>query len=262
MAQSQETILVTGQGILHLGEMGDTEGAPTQNISIPVATQVNYETATQFFVSGNQNTAVITFESGMVIEVALNHTLRVLRNTGLEFVPARNIVVGDDIPYRIGIYSNTSDYQNFTSQIGGGDYRDPPTLVEDIAWMLGFYLSNGTDNVDGITVTGLLSDLTKFVMIIERMFGIRARFSKDPDGQTGTSQVISPDLVSFLTRNGLLRGDDSAVRIPLIVRKSPISVLRQYIAGYHASNPATLPITERDDDKLDKLITVPNSAVF
>lgn len=255
----KETLVITDGGIVALEEIGDINGSGTQPISVQIAHDAGKEEATEFLISGPKTIGTVTMETGAVLDVFGNHELKVYKSDGVQWLRIQDLAVDNIVPYRIGGYSNLENYVSFDppgGALGGGiggagaappsvPYKEPTTLDEDAAWVLGAYFANGSSilNGDGIAVSGQLAFLSRFIHMIDALFNISSRLSRDPAPnyiktkyRTGTVEIESTNLINFLDRNGLLRSDNiNQVQIPIKVRRSPISVIRNFIEGFHIS---------------------------
>ncbi len=243
----KESLLVTTSGVLALEEIGDINGQATQSINYNVVNDTNTQQATEFLV-GNPRTMVrITTGTGMEIDAHPLHEFKVFQGNGINWVAARDLTTSMVLPYRVGGYNNTEKYQELTNSVGGG-FTGPPILNEDVGWFLGVYLANGTDiaNGSGIQIDGRLVDISRAMHMIDTVFNIiDSRLSVDPPDdenpvpfkfRQGTAQVISTELSTWLGDLGLTRGSNNNVRIPHQIRRSPISVIRNFLEGFNSYN--------------------------
>lgn len=239
------TYLVTGSGILSLSEIGNIAGPSTQPIDLEVATDLNDKTATEFLVGSNTTVVRIDLESGLQLDVHPAQQIKTFKGNGISWVAASGLQVGDFLPYRVGGYSNLSDFKDLTAPAGG--FQVPSTLNEDVGWFLGCYFGGGTDITDGISISGRVLELCRVIHMIDAVFDIESTsLSIDPGTvplkyRTGTIEVVSTQLVSFLSTNGLLKGNPNTARIPKLLRQSPISVIKNFLAGFHISTNGAEP---------------------
>jgi stage V sporulation protein R len=112
----------------------------------------------------------------------------------------------------------------------------PPTLSEDLAWLLGYFIGAGNRTKSGICFTCGESEFSaKLVEKVKQTIGLDARASWDPTETGGRWRVTahSPELLDWLTSIGIdLRDKARDKKIPPIVLRSPQAVMSAFLRGY------------------------------
>jgi intein/homing endonuclease len=236
--QTADTVLITSEGILSLEEIGDIYGPTWQDHDFEVPQENGSEKSTKFFVNGKHLVKKINMLSGVSLTGTLNHKYRALVNGDYVWKTAEDISVGDIVPYRIGGYTGGS-YQKLVHV--GAPYhnckniKQPELLTEDLAFLLGLYIGDGSNHKKGIRIAGDVNKqecLLKAKKIALDLFGIVGIIYERADGNNADLYLNSTHLLSFFSVNNLLKPDTYNVDIPLIIRKSTPSVINSFIEGY------------------------------
>jgi ribonucleoside-triphosphate reductase (thioredoxin) len=236
--QTADTMVVTSDGIFSLEELGDIHGPNWQEHDINVAQEEGLEKSTKFFVNGRSLVKKINMYSGVSLISTLNHQYRVLENGDYIWKTSKDIGVGSIVPYRVGGYtggnyqkliSTECPYHNCTA------IKQPQELDENFAFLLGLYVGDGSNHKKGIRIAGDVNkqdSLLRAKKIALDLFGIEGIIYERTKGQNADLYLNSTHLLSFLSANNLLKPDTYNVDVPLIIRKSPVSVVESFIEGY------------------------------
>jgi ribonucleoside-diphosphate reductase alpha chain len=175
---------------------------------------------------------VVRTREGVEVQTSAWHPFMVLR--GREFVEVRAdaLVAGDLIlgPERPDQYWPWSEYRAVAGL----------TIDEQIGWLIGFTLSNGSFGyVPALRQERLrwfsgTADVLDRVREILASHGITVAMSKDRRGETLCVTTLKQDFVAaMLAACGFAkRGpNDARIRIPEHIAKSPLSVVRAFVAG-------------------------------
>ena len=245
--QNHNTLTNTDKGLLYLNEVGDIHGSEWQPHQILVDTDTGFAQSNNFFVNGFSPTTVIGLDSGLFMESTDNHKYRVIDENG-EYVwkNACEISVGDVLPYKLG-NNNVNSYQklinvdiNLSSfATRKKDILQPNILNEDIAFFLGMYYGDGSNHKRSIRIHG--SSQRKgfdFISeIIQSNFGIYTKECADKrEGDRLHLSINSKEFVEFLKANGLLKKRSYDIEIPLLIRKSPQTVIESFIKGFNTAD--------------------------
>ena len=253
--QKKETMLITSEGILSLEELGDVKGDEWQDIDIKVASEnTTTKKATKFYVNGISSTKKITTRDGVELEATLNHKFRVVTEEGeIVWKQVEDLEIGDVLPYDLGSYKRIAKDMPLQKLVGvdhptgrssnARKIKQPEYLDEDLAWVLGLYVGDGSNHARGIRISGgskKLKKLEKAGKIIEEKFGISCRIlTEGGEGDSLALYVNSVSLLKWLGANELLKAKSLFVSIPLIIRQSPPHVLEAYIDGYWSADGST-----------------------
>jgi len=234
---SVDSLITTNEGILELQEIGDVVGDAWQDHKIYVEQENSAELSTKFHVNGESPTKLIHMSSGVVLESTLNHKFRVMEKGEYVWKEARDIINGDCLPYKIGGYAGGS-YQELTKvsppYCNVKEILQPEKLEEDLAYVLGLYAGDGSTHKKGIRIAGHIDkkeSLYKASEIIKRFFNIDCIIYERTSGNNADLYANSTFLLSFLRANDLVKNKTEHVEIPLVIRKSPASVIKAFVDG-------------------------------
>lgn len=247
------SLLCTDRGIITMEEIGAPAGAQWQNHNIQVATDEEPSKSDKFYVNGMAPTKKISFKTGTQIECTLDHKFKVFNEESktLEWKEAKNINLGDIIPYKIGSYKKCSSNSYMPFKIirnSDPTFKQPPMLNEDLAWLLGMYYCDGTPvQSHGISISGELRTenyLLKAGEMFLRYFGIKNWQIMRSSTRPISLFIVSPQFIQWLDINGLSKKSYNEMEIPLVIRRSPIGVIESFINSYWPSEGCTHHITK------------------
>lgn len=185
----------------------------------------------KFEVPAEQQLAVRTRE-GTEIQTSAWHPFLVLRGTALAEVRADELSAGDVIlgPEKPDAYWPWREYRTVAGL----------RLDEETAWLAGFTLGdvsfgrNALLRADRVRWFSGTSDVLERVQSILAKHGIRVRIQRDPRGQTLYLTTLNQRFVHALRELcGIVANGpkDLTIRIPEMIGKSPLSVVRAFLAG-------------------------------
>lgn len=250
--QKPDTMVTTLDGIYMLGELGNVDGDQWQYLGKAVPDETtSTNKATQFFVNGLANTKVVKLKSGLTLESTLNHQYKVLTANGLEWRRADELKEGDTLPYSVGDYlaQETNDVKPYVSLVRAEkpycnvrEMTMPTHLTEDLAWLVGLMVGDGSVHTKGIRIAGSIAHLDRLeraAEIVENLFGIRAIiYGRTKSEQNADLYINSTWFREWLRANGLLKAQSNEISIPLKVRQSPVAVIEAFLDGYCAADGA------------------------
>ena len=245
--QIPSTMVATNSGIFEMGELGDINKEKWQEIP-EVKTVVGDKESNligKFFNNGESTTKKITMSSGLKLESTLNHKYRILKDGQYIWVKSEHIKKGDVIPYQIGTYSGGS-YQKLTynplpSSSRGNTFSilTPEILDEDLAWLIGLYFADGSNHEKGIRISGNWNEQKGFSKVMDicvKKFGLNPVVVKhspnNPKDLRCQVEIHSTLLKQFLQQTGLEKEKSYNISVPLILRKSPTSVIKAFFDGF------------------------------
>lgn len=246
--QKPETMVVSEDGIFHLSEMGDVDGGQWQILGKEVPNEYGeLKKASQFYVNGFTPTKKITMKSGIELESTGNHQYRVLGNGG-EWAWKRSdeIVEGDNIPYVIGSYldiAKTSYVELMDvdkTYCNQAEIRFPSVIDEDLAWLLGLMVGDGSVHAKGIRVAGSIKHmdhLERAADIIEDKFKYTSKIYFRTSGPNNADLYFNSTwAIAWFRANGILKDKTGSISIPDKIRRSPSSVIESFLDGYCAAD--------------------------
>lgn len=114
--------------------------------------------------------------------------------------------------------------------------RTPEFLNEDIAWIVGFFVGDGSRTQSGICLTsGDEEYVHQMAKRIDSIFGLRSNVHWDSTEVGGRWRVIihSRELLAFLESLGIdLKDKARTKKIPSSILRSPKSVMSAFLRGY------------------------------
>lgn len=248
--QTKETLLITNNGILELSEIGNVDGIQWQEHNISVCTDLGQEFSGRFFVNGLAETKKITLNSGITLESTYNHKFRIFLNGEYQWKEAKDIKVGDIIPYKVGGYNGGNIQKLKCIEIvrSSHDYRSinikqPEYIDEDLAWFLGLYWGDGSTHKKGIRISCDVrnqDDCVRAAEIIFKKFGLNYKkydyLNKNKNDYRCQYYWNSSNLLKFMKENDLIKPKSKDLYIPKFIRMSPINIIQQFIEGYAAAD--------------------------
>lgn len=246
--QTKDTMLVTHDGFLELGEIGNVSGKRWQEHNIKVYADGTVPAAsTRFFVNGLDSTIKLGLNSGLALESTWNHKYRVVRDGKYQWIEAQDIREGDMLPYTIGTY-NGGEYQKLESILFETNkqahwqkiIKQPQILNEKFAWFLGVYFGDGSNHVRSIRIAGdsrTKKGFEEISRVIEDLFGVVPTCV--PDHRSGNRcylSINSNQIIPFLEKNGLAKSHSHEITVPNLIRRSPKSVIEAFIDGFQLAD--------------------------
>ena len=185
-----------------------------------------------------ENQIVVRTREGAQVQTSDWHPFMVLRGTQLVEVRADSLEAGDVIlgPERPETFWPWQDERTVAGL----------TIDPDMAWLTGFTLGDGSFGyVPALRQHRLrwfsgTTDVLERVQTIVAKHGIRISIQRDPRGNGLVLSTLTQDFVHAmqqacaLTRRG---PKDAIIRVPEHIGKSPLAVVRAFVAGLPMSNP-------------------------
>lgn len=111
--------------------------------------------------------------------------------------------------------------------------RTPEVLTEDLAFLLGFFFGEGFVSGDriGFSVHEEEPMREEAKRLFRELFGLELREERKPGDRSVTLVVRSRPLVTWLRKNGLLKGKARELEVPRAIRQSPRPVLAAFLRG-------------------------------
>jgi len=242
----KDTMIITNRGLLTLEEIGDINGNKWQTHDIEVSQEQGLAQSNLFYINGKSPTKKILTSGGIELESSLTHQYRVIRNGNYIWVKTPNIKIGDVLPFKIGGYNGGSlqklDKFKQTKTTNLNIIEQPTHLNNNLAWLLGLYLADGSTHKKGIRIAGdinKLNDLKKASTIIKEQFNIECLIYERTNGNNADLYANSKSLLKWLKLNDLIKPKTKYIEIPLIIRKSPKDIIKSYIDGYGIGDGST-----------------------
>ncbi|MBI2154638.1 MAG: hypothetical protein HYU24_13190 [Candidatus Rokubacteria bacterium] len=184
---------------------------------------------------------LVESREGTQIQTSTSHPFMVVRPEGLEVVRADELAAGDIIlgPDR------PDDYWPYeTSQRAGSVVVD-----ESIGWLVGFTLGDGSFGyVPALRQYRLRwfsgeRDVLDKVRAVLAEHGIRVGVQRDSRGLLSVSTLSQRFVLDMLEACGLekIGPKDDRIRVPEIIAKSPLAVVRAFLAGLLDSDGYVAP---------------------
>lgn len=149
---TKDALVLTAEGIIPIIDIGDGDGDQWQSIDIKVLQEDHLEQATKFFINGKDDAYEVKTTAGHSITGTWKHQLRVIDDNG-NYIWKRmqDIQATDTVIMKLGGHEELlacKSYINLDS-IGASKYMLPPTLDEDVAFILGYYMGDGYTKTKG-----------------------------------------------------------------------------------------------------------------
>ena len=235
--QRPDTLVVTEDGILQLGELGNPQGDRWQSLDVSVSTEGLTQIATRFFVNGERPTKRIQCSSGNQLECTAHHQYRVLCNGSYQWCRADQLQRGDKLVVVLNAYQKTTEpvlvpvpkvYR--TEQVP----CFPTAMSSALARFLGMYWSNGSTHVKGIRIHhNAQKEAWKEARELGiQLFGIIPTIDDNGDKHCISVCFNSSALLRWLFVNNLVKPESTQSKLPVTIRCSSRESLVSFLEGY------------------------------
>lgn len=232
-----DTLVHTDRGTLRLRELVDPFRRGWQPHTLSVATDEGWRPSPEGYNNGVAPTLRVVLENGPEVQGTLNHKLKVLREDGTrEWVELQDLRPGDWVIWVLDEHTGTpvqlapldEPLHPNTTPI-----RTPEVLTEDLAFLLGFFFGEGFVSGDriGFSVHEEEPMREEAKRLFRELFGLELREERKPGDRSVTLVVRSRPLVTWLRKNGLLKGKARELEVPRAIRQSPRPVLAAFLRG-------------------------------
>ncbi len=236
--QRPDTLVVTEDGILELGELGRADGEQWQDLGLEVAQEDGRsKRATRFFVNGVADTKRVTLSSGAVLEATPNHQYRCL--VGADYVWRRSdeLRPGDLVVVALNTYTKTTEpaLQPVRKWYRTENVAQFPThMSPDLAEFLGLFFADGSIHAKGIRIACNAREPASYAHVTElgqRLFGITATL--EDNGRNCMSVCFNSSmLLRWLYVNNLDKPECTQMELPVVIRCASRESLSRFLAGY------------------------------
>lgn len=179
----------------------------------------------------------MVLENGLEVQGTPNHKLKVLREDGTRaWVELQDLRPGDWVIWVLDEHTGTPVqlapldeplHPNATP------IRTPEVLTEDLAFLLGFFFGEGFVSGDriGLSVHEEEPMREEAKRLFHELFGLELREERKQEDRSVTLVARSRPLVTWLRKNGLLKGKAHELEVPRAIRQSPRPVLAAFLRG-------------------------------
>ncbi|APD08940.1 MULTISPECIES: adenosylcobalamin-dependent ribonucleoside-diphosphate reductase [Thermus] len=232
-----DTLVHTDRGTLRLRELVDPFRRGWQPHTLSVATDEGWRPSPEGYNNGVASTLRVVLENGLEVQGTPNHKLKVLREDGTRaWVELQALKPGDWVIWVLDEHTGTPVqlapldeplHPNATP------IRTPEVLTEDLAFLLGFFFGEGFVSGDRIGFSVHEEEPMKEEIkgLFRKLFGLELREERKPADRSLTLVVHSRPLVTWLRKNGLLKGKARELEVPRAIRQSPRPVLAAFLRG-------------------------------
>lgn len=236
--QRPDTLVVTEDGILELGELGRADGEQWQSLGLDVA-QENGQSkhATRFFVNGEADTKRITLSSGATLEATPNHQYRCLAGADYVWRRADEMQPGDLVVVALNTYNKTTEpeLQSIRKWYRTENVARLPTRMSpELAEFLGLFFANGSIHAKGIRIACNAKHPEAYEHVAalgESLFGITP--TMDDNGRNCMSVCFNSSmLLRWLFVNNLDKPECTQMELPAVIRCSSRESLSWFLDGY------------------------------
>lgn len=235
-----DTLVLTGDGIQRIEDMGDRHGPETQPFKVEVAQEGSRRsTSSHFYNGGVKETRRITTRCGYYIAGTPNHRVRVMREDGtIQWRFLEDIEPGDYIGIHRGtnLWSSTQvDCTPYHNERGRTDVEFPDRLDEDWGRLLGYLVGDGhwpIPNYVGLTVEHPETWDEAGSLMGHLMGETPKRYMDERTANTGSLRNNSVAWRDFLHDLGWSKDCDRYSKyVPWSILQSPEPVVRAFLRG-------------------------------
>jgi len=234
------TLVFSNKGLLRLDELVDEKVKGWQEHDLKVATDNGEKISPRGYNNGVVSVLRVTTEQEINLTGTPNHKVKVMTDEGAVWRQLSDLRPGDAILVKLGQHKGHTqklkhpEIQHHNQK----EIEFPSVLDEPLAFLLGLLAGDGfvasglKDYRIGFSISHdsyLIEELPEF---LQKMFpGIYVqRMQKDDDASVNFI-VSSRSLKEFLVLNNLSKEESHKVSVPLLIRKSPPSVVGAYLRG-------------------------------
>ena len=181
---------------------------------------------------------IITCYPKLEIKASKEHTFFVRTQSGIEEKPLAEIEAGDFLvmPEKIDLnleYQKLDFKPKIESTRNLKEVRITKIINEDLSRILGYYLGDGSYEIDRLTFFEQRGDVAEYYKnLLEKVFGIKVKMHFRASKNYWQIRIYSR-IVSQLFKQIFQQKDKTLdERIPSIILKSPDSILASFIAGF------------------------------
>ncbi|MCA1676726.1 MAG: hypothetical protein LC799_32655, partial [Actinobacteria bacterium] len=233
-----DTLVTTADGLIRIGSLRQGEEPDSfREHRLEVASLDGTQKAEAFYYGGVRPVRRAVLRSGHRVTATLNHRLLVAADGGFEWRRMDELEVGDGVAVRYGaefwavIPARFDDFAPDSPKGWQKDVRIPTEMTEELAFLLGAYVSEGCTVGWRVNITNSAPAVIERVVDAWRdVFGVEARVVHK--GRRGCPDVIvySKTIVEFLNYLGC-GSRASAKRIPDAVLQSPREMVLAFLRG-------------------------------
>lgn len=212
-------------------------------------THKGWRAITDRFRNGRKTVYRLTTDQGYTLDITGEHKVMTMDGSGtFGLVKLDKLSAGDSVMILRGSVPNDIPYAQLVTDVPkdvqGQDVRLPAELDEDLAYVLGYYVGNGSIANPSAraphTVTFAVphnrpETLRQLTETLERLFGRHVSHT-DGDGALTRVAVCSRQLVRYFDTNGLTKAGSIDARAPEQVFRSRRSVIEAFVGGWFAAD--------------------------
>ncbi|MFO7590913.1 MAG: vitamin B12-dependent ribonucleotide reductase [Acidimicrobiia bacterium] len=234
-----DTLVTTSDGLVRIGSLHRGESADSfRNEILEVASLDGTQKTDAFYYGGHRQVREVTLRSGHRVQATPNHRLLVARDGGLDWVATEDLELGEWVAVQYGddLWSTLpARFDDFTPSAAYGNQKSvriPTEMSEELAFLLGAYISEGHTTRSNWTVTitnSVPSVLDRVAAAWRDEFGVEARLEVRDD-RCAQVHASSKTIVELLEHLGC--GERaSEKRIPDVVLRSPKEIVLAFLQG-------------------------------
>lgn len=242
-----KSLISTQEGLLYLDEIVSNKDYGWHDHSIKIDTENGIKDSKGFYCNGIANTLKITTKEGIELEGTYNHKIKVFSENGAIWKELQDVKEGDFVVIKLksgnGIIQklqqlDESRYNHFNEN----DISLPTEITEDFAFILGYLTGNGSVSSKEkdyriVFTIPLKSYLVEdFPKKLKKVFGDISFYIQKGKGDCINIVISNKKLKEFLILNKLNKSKSNTASIPLLIRKSPISIKGMYLRGLFESD--------------------------
>ncbi len=234
------TLVFSNKGLLRLNELVDEKVRGWQEHDLKVATDNGEKISPRGYNNGVVSVLRVTTEQEINLTGTPNHKVKVMTDEGTVWRQLSELRPGDAILVKLGQHrGQIQKLKHLEIQHHNQKEIDLPSVLdESLAFLLGLLAGDGfvasglKDYRIGFSISHnsyLIEELPEF---LEKLFpGIHVQLMQKDDDASVNFIVSSRSLKEFLVLNNLSKEESHKVSVPLLIRKSPPSVVGAYLRG-------------------------------
>ena len=236
---SEDTYIPTSKGLIKIGSLINKNMEEDGFYPIPpdlhILSDFGLNSPSRFFYCGKKDGLMIRTSKGFSITGLGHHPILKAGEKSAEFEQLFSLLIGDYVCiHRKGLFSD--NYISLNSpkdlKINSKMYNNPPYLNEDLAELIGYYVSEGCSSLNHIRISQHDEEINARIrFLIEKCFSYKENTNVKEFYKV--IKINSSFIYQFLTELGLdLESHSDSKSIPGIILESPKSVQVSFLKGY------------------------------
>jgi radical SAM superfamily enzyme YgiQ (UPF0313 family) len=234
--------VVTSQGLVKIKDLCPPEEKSDLKLEIEVSSEGKVSKTSHALNQGLQPTVKIDLHGMLDFTCHPDHRVRIVRSGKIIWCEAKNVLASDWMPIQLGSYCYPTEYVRIkyegylSKSVNSGNfvakfYRIPSILDEDLAWIMGFLIGDGSISDRGLTfaVDPVLE--IKLRDLVKKLFDFDIKVYRIKKTKVvKQAWIYSSEILDFFLTT-LNFDKKNKHRVSELIYKSPKSVIEAFLNG-------------------------------